>query len=214
MPDKHNNAIAGLVILGLGVTVFFIWQTLQDINQPDNGNPYADLTRPVAYPESPLEGNDGSKLQLFEFGDFACPACGQMQPAVEKIFAKYGGRLAHVWKDFPIHPDISNQAALAARCAGRQGKFWPYHDRLFKEQASLAKLSFTDMAKGLGLDEAKFNACLADKKVIDYVQRDFLEGQAIGVVETPAFIIGNSAFAGVISFEDFEKIVVEELNKL
>jgi len=211
MSTKHNSAIVLLILLGLAVTAFFIWQTIKDIKKPEAGNPYAGLTRPVAYPESPWEGDDGARLAIFEFGDFACPTCGAMQPIMEKIFAKYGSRLVHIWKDFPIHPDISRQAAVAARCALRQEKFWPYHDWLFKEQANIKSLAWADGAKNLGLDQAKFTACLADKKVLDYIERDFLEGQAIGVVETPAFVVGSNAFAGVISFEDFEKIVLSEL---
>lgn len=211
MPTKHNSAIALLIITGIGVMVFFIWQTLQDAGKNSPANPYAGLERPVFYPESPWEGDDGARLAIFEFGDFACPACREMQPVVEKIFAKYGSRLAHIWKDFPIHPDTSKKSAIAARCAFRQENFWPYHDWLFKEQANIKSLDFSVGAKNLGLDQAKFLTCLSDKKVLDYVERDFLEGQAIGVSETPAFVVGNSAFSGIVSFEDFEKIVLQEL---
>ena len=214
MINKHNLSIIVLISLGIVVTMVLLWQALSAKDGQKDVNPYADLVRPVVYPESPQEGNDGAKLQIFEFADFACPTCAQMQPIVEQIFAKYGDRLAHVWKDFPIHPDISEKAAAAGRCAAQQGKFWPFHDRLFKEQANISKLSFVDEAKKLGLNQAKFSACLADKTMLDYVERDFLEGQALGVGETPAFIVGNQAFSGVVSFEDFEKIVLEELTKL
>ena len=185
MPSKHNQAIAALIIIGIGVTIFFMWETVGGFKKSVVDNPYANLTRPVFYPESPWEGDDGSKLQIFEFADFACPTCAEIQPVVEKIFAKYGNRLVHVWKDFPIHPDISKKAAMASRCAGRQEKFWPYHDWLFKEQKNIKSLAFTAGAKALGLDEAKFTACLADKKVAGYIERDFLEGQALGVAQTP-----------------------------
>lgn len=214
MPNKHNSAIVLLIALGLTMTMVLLWQAVADKNSSGKKNPYEDLTRPVVYPESPIEGNDGAKLQIFEFADFACPTCREMQPTVEKIFAKYGGRLAHVWKDFPIHPDISQPTAIAGRCADQQGKFWPFHDWLFKEQANIRSLSLIEGAKKLGLNEAKFSACLEDKKMLDYVERDFLEGQALGVAEAPAFIVGNQAFSGVVSYEDFEKIVLEELNKL
>lgn len=211
MPTKHNSAIAALLVIGLGVMGFFIWQTMGEIKKPDSNNPYSGLTRPVFYPESPWEGDDGAKLALFEFGDFACPTCREMQPIVEKIFAKYGNRLAHIWKDFPIHPGLSKPAAVAARCAGRQDKFWPYHDWLFKEQDKIKFQPWAEGAKTLGLDMDKFNACLNDKKVLDYIERDFLEAQAIGVEATPAFVVGNNAFTGAISFEDFEQIVIQEL---
>jgi len=177
-------------------------------------NPFQDITRPQFYSESPSEGEDNASLALFEYADFACPTCREMQPVVERIFATYGDRVYHVWKDFPLHPVVSAQAAVAARCANIQGKFWPYHDLLFSKKVELGEVNLTGAAQALNLDEDKFSRCLEDKDVAELVQRDFLEGQALGVQLTPTFIIGDQAFSGVASFEDFESIVLAELGKI
>jgi len=215
MSTKHNASIFFLIILGV-VTIFLLGvSTVRERNaRADKNNPFAGIVRPQFFSESPSEGDDSASLALFEYGDFACSACREMQPAVERIFAAYGDRVFHVWKDFPIHPGLSQPAAAAARCAGVQGKFWPYHDLLFSKKVELAELDFKEAAQSLGLDAKKFDECLADGDAAELVERDLLEAQALGIDTAPTFVIGGAAFSGVASFEDFEALVLAELAKL
>lgn len=215
MSHKHNLSLAALLGLGIVVIAVFGVSVTKELRQSSaDKNSYAGITRPQFYSESPSEGEDSASLALFEYADFACSACREMQPVVERIFAAYGDRVEHVWKDFPLHPVISKPAAIAARCAASQGKFWPYHDLLFSKQLELGEIDLTKAAQALGLDGDKFSRCLEDKEVAKLVERDFLEGQALGVDLTPTFVIGDQAFSGVVSFEDFESIILAELAKL
>ncbi len=215
MSAKHNFAMAVLTALGVVLILAFGWQLRQNArrSRPDV-NPYAGIAYPELYAESPREGASGAKLVWFEYGDFACPACGSMQGVVAQIFAKYGDRTLHIWKDFPLHGEVSEKAAVAARCAARENKFWPYHDWLFKEQANLDKIDYDAGAALLGLDQAEFLSCLDDKNIMAQVERDSLEAQALGVDITPTFVVGERAFSGAVSYEDFESVIVEELGKI
>lgn len=215
MPFKHNIAMAVLTALGVVLLAVFGWQLRQRAprRSPDV-NPYAGITYPELYAESPREGGESAQLVWFEYGDFACPACAAMQPIVERIFVRYGREVLHVWKDFPVHGEVSRRSAVAARCAARADKFWPYHDWLFKEQADLDKIDYVAGATALGLDQAKFRSCLEDKNIAKLVERDSLEARALNMDITPTFVVGERAFSGAVSYEDFESVIAGELGKI
>ena len=78
-------------------------------------------------------------MTLIEFSDFQCPFCQRVAPTLKQLRDTYGDKVRIVWKDFPltqIHPQAF-KAGEAAHCAGDQGKFWEYHDRLFANQQEL-----------------------------------------------------------------------------
>ena len=76
-------------------------------------------------------------IEMIEFADFECPFCLKAFPIVKQVMAAYGDRIRLVYRHFPLpqHPN-ARPAAEAAQCAFEQGKFWPYHDRLFVTRPS------------------------------------------------------------------------------
>ncbi len=105
-------------------------------------------------------------------------------------------------------------AALAAVAAARQGKFWEMHDTLFANQQALDKDSLVGYAKALGLDVDKFKKDMADPAVKERIQHDMAVAKALGATGTPAFFVNGRSVSGAKSFEDFKKIVDEELGKV
>src|SRR3989344_1487036 len=92
----------------------------------------------------PTKGDKNAPIVMLEFSDFQCPFCAKFWaetlPQIEKNYVDTG-KVYFVYKDFPlseIHP-FAQQAAEAALCAGEQGKFWEYHDKLFENQVQWAK---------------------------------------------------------------------------
>ncbi len=79
------------------------------------------------------------------------------------------------------------KAAEAARCAGDQGKFWEMHDRLFENQKTLEP--WTPHAEALGLDKAKFEACMAEARHAAAIRADLTQSQTLGITGTPGFVI-------------------------
>lgn len=215
MKINHNFILVFLISLGVAIVFFIGWQVIKEnTSNKDKINPFEGITRPIFFSENPFEGNDGSKLQIFEWGNFACPTCREMQPIMEKIFTKYGDKIIHIWKDLPFANGVSDKAAIAARCAASQGKFWQYQVILFANQEGLGSFDYVKAAENLHLDKGKFTNCLTDKNIIKLIERDTLEAKALGIDITPVFVVGNRAFSGIASFEDFDSIVAEELNSL
>ena len=123
------------------------------------------MTVPVAASD-PTLGPASAPVTLVEFSDFQCPFCQRVAPTLKQPRETYGDKLRIVWKDFPltqIHPQAF-KAGEAAHCAGEQGKYWEYHDRLFENQQALQPADLKKHAADLGLDAAKFASCLDSSK--------------------------------------------------
>ena len=128
------------------------------------------------------------------------------------MFATYGDRIHFVYREYPL-PNHQNArpAAEAGMCANEQGKFWPYHDRLFANQQRLTVPDLKEHAAALGLDTAKFNACVDSHKYAAAVEADIRMGNNAGVNGTPAFFINGRMISGAQPFDVFKKIIDEEL---
>ena len=165
----------------------------------------------VSLKDAPLRGSATAPVTIIEYADYECPYCQQMQPALDKIEADYKGKVAFAYKDWPLpmHPH-AQKAAEAALCAGAQGKYWEYHDRLFRDH----KLEIPDLkeaAAALQLDTKAFNDCLDSGKKADAVKGLLAEGQALQIQGTPSFLINGHFFSGGMSYDNFRQIVDEEL---
>ena len=164
----------------------------------------------------PYKGDPEAPLVVVEFSDFQCPACAkhalQTQPAVDKQFVDTGDIL-WVFKNLPLqeHPQAA-AAAVAAECAGEQGKFWEMHDALFAAvdrwavddpDAALAKL-----AGELKLDSTKFASCLGGRQALERVMADVYDAQGI-VSTTPSFIAlyggTGTIYRGATSVDAFQE---------
>lgn len=157
-------------------------------------------------------GPAGAPVQLVEFADFECPYCIKVHPELKKLKAEFGDRISFVYKDFPLPMHAHAQkAAEAARCAGAQDKFWPYHDRLFSSpQIDVPQLK--QLATDLGLDMAQFNTCLESGQQAAAVQKDAAEAQKIGLSATPSFFLNGHFFTGAMQYEDLRRMVLRELS--
>lgn len=168
----------------------------------------------VSEDDDPWIGSRDAKVVIVEFSDYACPYCAKFALEVEKkIVEKYGEVVRIVFRDFPVHGEASIKAAMAANCAGEQGKFWEYHYLLFERQSewyrNLTKLY--DYANELSLDVSSFKSCLDSEKYRGEVEKDFEDGRSYGVTGTPTFFVNGEIFVGYRSYEDFAKIIEEKL---
>ena len=154
-------------------------------------------------PQDRTLGSANAKVTLIMYEDFQCPWCGKFVTESEtQIRNTYvaNGQVQLVFRDFPflgsfVQPyvaakDESINAAMAARCAGDQGKFWDYHDYLFSHQTqentgdfSVANLK--SFAQKIGLDTTSFNQCLDSGKYAAAVAASKAEGTTAGVNGTP-----------------------------
>jgi len=141
------------------------------------------------------KGDKGARGVLVDFTDYQCPFCARhVRETLPRIDTEYikTGKLKYIVRDFPIesiHPRAF-KAAEAAHCAGKQGKYWEMHDRLFANQRKLAPSDLTAHAQAVALDAAQFQGCLDSGEHTGRIRKDMLEGQRAGVRGTPTFFLG------------------------
>lgn len=167
----------------------------------------------------PSKGNDKAQVVLIEFSDFQCSFCRRFWqttlPLIEKKYINTG-KVKFVYRHFAILGKHSVAAAQAAECAGEQGKFWEYHDKLFASAGS--PLAFTDgklkgYAKELGLKSQGFNQCLDSGKHLKRVEGETAIAAFLGARGTPAFLLNGQLLVGAQPFEVFEAAIEKELKK-
>lgn len=139
----------------------------------------------------PVKGKTGAKVKIVEFADYYCPHCKHAFEDFKKIMKKYSSKIELTFMDFPIKGEASHQIARGAFCAGKQGKFWEFHDKAFENQNSLSDKSPEAFAKLLSLDEAKFKTCLSSSEAKKHVDNSAAEGRRIGISGTPSIYVNG-----------------------
>ena len=127
-----------------------------------------------------------------------------------KLYEKYveDGTLRIEWRDFPYRGQESVDAAVAARAAQAQGRFWEYHDLLYENQSSgFSDENLLATARETGLDMRRFETDYGTARYEGAVRRDFLKGQSIGVNGTPTFFINDQVLVGLQPLGVFENAI-------
>lgn len=142
-----------------------------------------------------VRGNPQSALTLVEYGDFQCPACKQYEPLLQQLLADFDGKLALVYRHFPLPGHGNAKPAIwAAEAAGKQGKFWEMHDLLFDKQdewkgeGDPAAL-FAGYASALSLDAARFAADFQSPDVKNRAESGLAESRRLDLNSTPSFFV-------------------------
>ena len=115
----------------------------------------------------PAKGDSQAPVTIIEFSDYECPYCSKGADVIAKVAKEYKGLVKIYFRDFPLsfHKN-AKKASVAARCAADQGKFWPFHDLLFKNQKRLQEDQLVSYAKELKLDAKKFETCMASPETL------------------------------------------------
>jgi protein-disulfide isomerase len=160
----------------------------------------------------PSKGGAAAPVTLVEFSDFQCSYCRKFWrdtlPGIEEKYIRTG-KVRFVYRHLVVLGPPSLEAAIAAECADEQGKFWPYHDRLFASGGvfALSEGSLKGYAAELGLDTTRFGQCLAAPQTKEKVETETLVGRAIGMTGTPAFLINGRRMIGAQPPKVFEQIL-------
>jgi protein-disulfide isomerase len=159
----------------------------------------------------PSIGRRDARVTVVMFSDFQCPYCRQASEVIKKILGTYPEDVRLVYKHLPL--DIHSDALPAARasvCAGRQGKFWEYHDVLFAS-ADLSEKELEKTAEKLNLDKLEFRTCMNSESSRLEIVKDLREAKRLKIDGTPAFYINGIPIAGAVPFEKLSQIITEEI---
>ena len=167
---------------------------------------------PVDVAGSYVRGTKDAEVTIVEFADYECPYCVQVNPHIQEIQKEYGDKIAFVFKDMPLPMHHKAQkAAEAARCAGKQGKFWEYHDVLFWSGGTLTVPQLKDHARVLKLSGEEFDQCLDSGEMAAAVTKDLEEGKSMGLTGTPSFFVNGHFFSGAVDYGLLKQMVEQQL---
>ena len=162
--------------------------------------------------DGPSLGPADAPVTIVVFSDYQCEFCARVEPTLKQVATAYAGKVRFVFQPYPlnIHP-LAPKASEAAFCAGEQGKFWEMHDQLFANQNALGPDALKVHAKALGLDAAKFDACLDSGKTAAAVEASKKLGDGLGISSTPSFFVNGRPLTGALPFERFKELIDWEL---
>lgn len=215
--NRNTNRIFYIllgVLLVVGIGTLSVLATRNDnVTQVDPN------LAPVAN-QGHVLGSASAPVEIVEFADFECPACGNFANLTEPdIRARLvnTGQVRFRFIDFPldIHPNTW-AAHSAAWCASEQGKFWEMHDLIFQNQDRWATQAtrrptsiLTPLAEQLGINMDQYDGCMDSRKYHPQIKANYDEAVKRGIPSTPTFIIGSQQINGAVSYDEFKKYVDE-----
>ena len=154
------------------------------------------------------EGPLDALVTIHEFVDFRCPQCAKARDTLTKLQHANPDDVRVVFRHYPLdqqcNPGMKSQvhpgaclASIAAECAGEQGDFWGYADRLYADQTRFRRTDFEQIANNAGLDIDKFNACLDDGRTRQYVMADIEEATRLDIKGTPTLVVNGRLIKGI-----------------
>lgn len=176
------------------------------------------LSAPAITDEDILIGNRDAKAKVLVYTDFECEYCKEFHQELMQASREFGDDVALVFRHLPLSfharaPD----AALAAQCAAKQGKFPEYADRLFGNQSEWAEQAgnswFVATARSLRLDTRQFQSCLTDPKTEEKLRADEASADEYGITGTPSTFVNGTFLSGAVGYDILEKSIRDELDQ-
>lgn len=198
---------AGVALVGFGALGFSLGSralgtpAMEPVDLAGAGEDMRLLTE-MAVPIT--RGEESAPITIVVFGDYLCGHCGTFslreRPRIESELVETG-KARLVFYDFVLNPQPEAGtflAARAARCAQDQGRYWEYHDRLYRSQLTWAmeedKLGqFLEYGEALGLDSEGFEACVKSDRYAEAVSANRELAQALGITGTPSVLVGTGS---------------------
>jgi protein-disulfide isomerase len=175
---------------------------------------------------APYQGSKLAPVILIDFSDLQCKLCQRFVKSTEpQINSTYiqTGKVALVFKHLPNRGFDSLPASLAAQCTNSQGKFWQFHNLLYKIQGPIdsgwaSKNNLKKLASQIpGLDIQRFNSCFDSQKYKTLINSDLALAHSLGFTQTPSFIIEKNdgsnpqKLEGPQPFPEFKSVIDNEL---
>jgi protein-disulfide isomerase len=217
--EKYLKSDAGLDKIGNSMEKYF-QKKQQEAMKNQEAQQQAEVENQFKNPvkidagKSPAKGPANAKVTIIEFSDFQCPYCRRGYETMEEVQKMYPKDVKVVFKHYPLpfHKE-AEPAARATWAAQQQGKFWEYHDALFKNQDKLGADFYNSLASDLKLDVEKFKKDMASEAAAKQVKDDMELGQKNGIQGTPGFFVNGVAVKGAYPASHFKTIVDRWLEK-
>lgn len=160
----------------------------------------------------PIKGSLAAQVTIFEYSDFFCPACQQLQADLTAIEKLYGNKIRFVYKSLPvtIHPE-NRPSINAAYCAWEQNAFWPYQELLYQEPLTLNKQKYRQYAVSLNLNLDVFNQCLDANKYYPVIERNISDALTLKITSIPTVFINGQKVEGFVNYNTIKNLIDQQL---
>ena len=168
-----------------------------------SADPFADVRSKLHVGTSPSMGPENAKVTLYEFADFECPSCRQLDLVLRELLPRHP-EVRLVFKHYPlteIHP-WAMTAAIASQCAFQQSPaaFWKIHDAIFDAQEVISPSNVWDklleLATQIGLDPATYKSCMTNPETANQIKTAIEEGHALTITATPTTFVDTRRVVG------------------
>ncbi len=201
MEEKNNSLSIPMAIVGAGIIIAIgIYLSNYKGTNPTIGveaikTESIDI-KPVSNADHIL-GNPDAPITVVEFSDLECPFCKQFETTMNSLMDTYGkdGKLAWVYRHFPVHPKRAEKEAEASECVNELGgnnAFWKFTEGIFATTSSddnLDPAKLPIIAKNAGVDVSAFNTCLSSGKYYSLILSDSNDAKNAGAQGTPYSVI-------------------------
>ena len=166
-------------------------------------DPFADIRSKLQVANSPTLGPQDARITLYEFADFECPSCRQLDRILRDYLPQHP-EIRLVFKHYPlteIHP-WAMTAAIATQCAWHQSPaaFWKMHDAIFDSQDVISPSNvwdkLQDLASQQGLNLEAYRACIIDPETAAQVKATIEEGHTLTITATPTTFVEGHRIVG------------------
>lgn len=169
---------------------------------PTANKTFTDAQYAGVFKDSYVEGNAKAKITLVEYSDLECPYCIMQKKngTIEGLRKKYGDSVNVIFKPLNLarHPG-SDQKGWASLCVAKLGgvdKYSKFYNTILSNSEvqgpvyALDKVS--SLAKEVGVDQKKFDACYNGKETEALYKSYTAEAMAYSVNGTPTTLILNN----------------------
>jgi protein-disulfide isomerase len=157
---------------------------------------------------SPAAGNRDSRIQIVTFLDYRCPYCRKLTAILSDLQAE---NVRIVYKEWPILGDSSILAARAGLAADKQGQYLAFHTRLMSSRLIPTAAYVEEIAAGLGMNRSQLRTDMNSPGVTLTIQRNSALASALGLVGTPALVVGRTVVQGEITRSQLERLIDSEI---
>ncbi len=159
-----------------------------------------------------INNKEESIIDIVVFSNFSCQFSANSAKIMRKMAEEFPD-VRFVFRDSPSQDSIIS--AIAARCAGEQNNFWQMHDLIFSIQSELSLIMDEDekkqllklLAQDLDINHTQFNTCLDDRRYVNLVRQDYIDGESLNIPGTPTWYINGKRITGTLSENDFRDLI-------
>jgi protein-disulfide isomerase len=169
--------------------------------------------------DDPVLGSPDAPVTMIEYSEYLCPYCRtfalETLPRIEEEYIDTG-QVKLVFRDFPVHGQPAVMIAMVAECAADQDKFWEMHVMLFERTEEWSQSedllgTIQSYAEELGMNQDELTNCLELGTPFERIREDYNVGVQDGVTGTPGFLINGTSVIGAQPFEEFQRVIEQEL---